>query len=82
MKVDYDNPRVVVALSEAPLNVRKAFFKQIRFLTENLNHPSLHAKKYDEARDLWQARVNRGWRFYFIIKDNTCIVLDAIPHPK
>ena len=45
MKVDYDNPRVVVALSEAPLNVRKAFFKQIRFLAENLNHPSLHAKK-------------------------------------
>ena len=55
MKVDYDNPRVVVALSVAPAKVRKAFFKQIRFLAENLHHPSLRAKKYDESQDLWQA---------------------------
>jgi hypothetical protein len=24
-------------------------------------HPSLRAKKYDEAGDLWQARVNYAW---------------------
>jgi len=82
MKVDYDNPRVVAALTVAPTNVRRAFFKQIRFLAGNLHHPSLHAKKYDEAQDLWQARVNKDWRFYFIIKANTYIVLDVIPHPK
>jgi mRNA interferase RelE/StbE len=82
MKVDYDHPRVVAALKEAPANVRKAFFKQISFLAKNFHHPSLHAKKYDEAKDLWQARVNKDWRFYFIIKGNTCIVLDVIPHPK
>jgi plasmid maintenance system killer protein len=82
MKVDYDNPRVVAALTVAPANVRKAFFKQVRFLAENLHHPSLHAKKYDEAQDLWQARVNKEWRFYFIIRGNTYVVLDVIPHPK
>jgi plasmid maintenance system killer protein len=26
---------------------------------------SLRAKKYDEKNDLWQARVNDDWRFYF-----------------
>ena len=82
MKVDYDNPRVVVALKSAPAHVRKAFFKQLAFLAGSLDHPSLRAKKYDEARDVWQARVNRDWRFYFIIVDDTYVILDVIPHPK
>ena len=30
-------------------------------------HPSLHAKKYDESTGLWQARANQSWRFYFTI---------------
>jgi mRNA interferase RelE/StbE len=82
MKVDYNNPGVVNQLRDAPPNVRKAFLKQIRFLAANLRHPSLRTKKYDESRDLWQARVTKGWRFYFIIQDETYIVLDVIPHPK
>jgi hypothetical protein len=82
MRVDYAHPRVVAALKSAPTIVRKAFYKQISLLAENLRHPSLHAKKYDEAQDLWQARVNKDWRFYFVIEGDTCIVLDVIPHPK
>jgi hypothetical protein len=46
----------------------KAFDKQTGFLVVNLNHPSLHAKKYAEATDMWQARVNRDWLFYFTIE--------------
>jgi len=41
--------------------VRKAFAKQLGFLLSKLTHPSLRAKKYDEANNIWQARVNRGW---------------------
>lgn len=44
----------------AASRVRKAFDKQSALLLGNLQHPSLHAKKYDEARDVWQARVNRN----------------------
>ena len=62
--------------------VRKAFGKQLGFLLGNLNHPSLHAKKYDEAKDIWQARVNRSWRFYFVIQGDEYVVLSIIPHPK
>ena len=82
MRVDYNNPRVVAALKAAPLPVRKAFSKQVSLLAGNLNHPSLHAKKFDEANDIWQARVNKSWRFYFVILDDTCVVLDVIAHPK
>ena len=74
--------RAIEALKDAPLKVRRAFNKQLRFLTANLQHPSLHAKKYDEAKDLWQARVNRDWRFYFLITDDTYRIEDVIPHPK
>ena len=70
------------ALEDAPATVRKAFFKQIRFLEQNLQHPSLRAKKYAETQDIWQARVNRGWRFYFIIFQAEYVIRDIIPHPK
>jgi hypothetical protein len=44
--------------------------------------PSLRAKKYDESQDLWQARVNKDWRFYFLIRDDIYYIVDIIPHPK
>jgi plasmid maintenance system killer protein len=42
----------------------------------------LHAKKYDESKDRWQARVNRDWRFYFNIVGDTYVIRDVVPHPK
>ncbi len=68
--------------AEAPPAVQKAFDKQVKLLVENFRHPSLRAKKYDEARSIWQARVNRDWRFYFLITGDTYLILNVIPHPK
>ena len=56
--------------------------KQIAYLVENLHHPSLRAKKYDEAQDIWQARVNQRYRFYFKIEGDTYWILSVTPHPK
>jgi mRNA interferase RelE/StbE len=81
MKLDY-LPRALEALADAPPDVQKAFFKQVRFLEQDLRHPSLRAKKYDESRDRWQARVNKDWRFYFKITDDTYTILEITPHPK
>jgi mRNA interferase RelE/StbE len=55
---------------------------QLAFLLSNLRHPSLRAKKYDEAIDIWQARVDDGYRFYFQIDGETYLLLSIIPHPK
>jgi mRNA-degrading endonuclease RelE of RelBE toxin-antitoxin system len=74
--------RVVDALKKAPHKIRRAFDKQLIFLVGDLHHPSLHAKKYDESRGLWQARVTLDWRFYFTIRDDTYWIEDVIPHPK
>lgn len=69
-------------LKTLPHSSKKRFYKQSRLLLENLRHPSLRAKKYDEARDIWQARVTRDWRFYFKIVADTYYLIDIIPHPK
>jgi mRNA interferase RelE/StbE len=51
--------------------------KQFNFLLSDVRHPSLHAKKYDESKDVWQGRIDRNYRFYFTIEGDT-----IIPHPK
>jgi mRNA-degrading endonuclease RelE of RelBE toxin-antitoxin system len=50
MRIDY-LPRAEKALAAAPANVRKAIFKQVKFLAQDLRRPSLRAKKYDESKD-------------------------------
>ena len=62
---------------------RKAKFdKQVGFLLMNLRHPSLRAKKYSESRNVWQARIDATYRFYFRIEDDIYHILSIIPHPK
>ena len=68
--------------AKAPEQVQRAFDKQSSLLLQNLHHPSLRAKKYDESQSLWQARVNKSWRFYFLIQDDVYYIVDIVPHPK
>lgn len=67
---------------DASIRVKRAFEKQIGYLAQDLHHPSLHAKKYDESGDRWQARVNQDWRFYFTIDGDVYVLLDIMRHPK
>jgi plasmid maintenance system killer protein len=43
---------------------------------------SLQAKKDDEARDTWQGRVTRDYRFYFQIDGDTYVIITITKHPK
>ena len=74
--------RFVQSYTTAPPAIQRAFDRKLELLLQDLRHPSLRTKKYDEARDLWQARVNKGWRFYFRIKGDTYQLIDITPHPK
>ena len=67
---------------KAPEKIQRAFDKQSLLLLENLRHPSLRAKKYDEGQDLWQARVTGVWRFYFKIMGDTYRMEEIQAHPK
>jgi mRNA-degrading endonuclease RelE of RelBE toxin-antitoxin system len=70
------------SFQEAPEKIQRDFGKQLAHLLRNIRHPSLRAKKHDESRGIWQARVNGGWRFYFIINGDLYELIDIMPHPK
>ncbi len=74
--------RFIRQLDAAPAEIQRAFRKQLSLLLHNLHHPSLRAKKYDETRDIWQARATGAWRFYFRIDGDTYQFLDIRSHPK
>lgn len=64
------------------IKLKKTADKQFNFLLQNLNHPSLRAKKYDEARDIWQGRISGSRRFYFQIRDDIYEIITIVKHPK
>ena len=76
------SPHFLRAYQKAPPEIQRVFDKQVLLLQQNLGHPSLRAKKYDEARDLWQCRVTGDWRFYFTIEDDTYHLHEIRSHPK
>ena len=81
MKLSF-TPNFTRHYNDAPKRIQKAFDKQSGLLLHDLRHPSLRAKKYDESRDLWQARVTGDWRFYFSIVDDTYLIQGVTKHPK
>jgi mRNA interferase RelE/StbE len=68
--------------ADAPAEVKRAFDKQVALLLQNGLHPSLRVKKYRGTETLWQARVNRDWRFYFTIEGGEYRMHEIVPHPK
>ena len=62
--------------------IQDKFGKQVNFLLTNISHPSLQVKKYDKEKQIWQARVDRNVRFYFLITKDAYILLEIRYHPK
>ncbi len=81
MRVHYTE-RFLKAYGSAPARIQRTFDKQAAYLVQDIRHSSLRAKKYDEANDIWQARVNQDWRFYFQIDRDMYVLLDIMKHPK
>ncbi|MCD6284011.1 hypothetical protein J7J12_02020 [bacterium] len=81
MKIYY-TPKFKQSFSKFPKEIKNKFYKQINFLLRNPRHPSLQIKKYDGSKGIWQARVDRKIRFYFLIEDNSYILLEIKKHPK
>jgi len=81
MTLNY-SPHFLRSYRKAPAEIQRAFDKKALLLVENFGHPSLRAKKYDESKDLWQARVTRDWRFYFSIVGEIYYLQEIRAHPK
>lgn len=81
MKIEY-TPLFQFNLKKFPKQIRKKFYKQVGFLINDIHHPSLQTKKYGGEKDVWQARVDKNIRFYFLIKKEVYVLLDIKSHPK
>jgi mRNA-degrading endonuclease RelE of RelBE toxin-antitoxin system len=81
MKI-YVTPKAKRDYADLSARLQRAIDKQLDFLILNIRHPSLRAKKYDEANDVWQGRVTDDYRFYFRIVGDEYRILGIIPHPK
>ena len=81
MKAEFVEP-FLRRFKKLPEVVKKKFEKQLIFLLDNSRHPSLRTKKYDEANNIWQARVDSSYRFYFKIQDDTYSIIAITKHPK
>lgn len=81
MKIEY-YPGFKDNLGKFSRGVREKFYKQIGYLLRDLRHPSLRAKKYDESRGIWQARIDKNVRLYFLIEGDQYILLEIREHPK
>lgn len=65
-----------------PPSLQKKADKQFAYLLSDFQHPSLHAKRYKGHDELWQARIDKEWRFYFFIVEPNFIIVSIIKHPK
>lgn len=74
--------RATKQYKKLPIDLKKKADKQFAYLLKDFRHPSLHAKKYGGTEDVWQARIDKSWRFYFHIIEPHYIIISIINHPK
>lgn len=71
------------AYKKLPPNVKKKVEKALKLLSQDPFHPSLRAKKIEpKRRGIWEARVNRFYRFTYKKKNDTVILRTVGPHDE
>lgn len=70
------------AYQKFPLKIQRKFNKQLNFLLNNLRYPSLRTKKLSEAGDIWEARIDKSYRFTFMIMDSSIRLIMIGPHDE
>lgn len=72
------------AYDAATPRIRRDFDKQIRLLLDHgPSYPSLDVHPWPaHGPDAKQARVNRAWRFYYFVEDDTYVIYRLQAHPK
>lgn len=81
MKIHY-TPKFKTNFQKFPKEIKVKFYKQVRYLLQDIRHPSLQVKKYNKRQGVWQARVDDKIRFYFLIIGDTYYLLTIKKHPK
>lgn len=65
-----------------PVTLQKKARKQFAYLLEDFHHPSIDAKKFKGVTNLWQGRIDKGYRFYFHVIEPDYVIISIINHLK
>ncbi|MFZ5452014.1 MAG: type II toxin-antitoxin system RelE/ParE family toxin [Thermodesulfobacteriota bacterium] len=57
-----------------PDQLQKIVDRKLELFLNNQRHPSLQVKKMQDPRDIWEARITKGYRLTFQIKGNVCLL--------
>ena len=61
---------------------RRSVRKALSLLGENLRHPSLHVKKMEGRKNVWEARSSKRLRMTFELLEGIIIVRNVGEHDK
>lgn len=67
-------------LGKLSSEIKRKFRKQLSFLLKDIRYPSLRVKKREELGNVWQARVDDNYRFFFQIQEDVYVILNIIKH--
>lgn len=65
-----------------PAPIRKKFQKQLAFFLDNVKHPSLRVKKMEGREYVWEARIDKFYRFTFQKEGKNLILRTVGPHDE
>ena len=57
-----------------PPELQNAADKQLKLLMKAPHHRSLHLKKMQDPRDIWEGRITKGYRFTFQLEGELCVL--------
>jgi mRNA-degrading endonuclease RelE of RelBE toxin-antitoxin system len=73
MKVAFTQP-FIKDYKGLPTDIQEEVDAQIARLLANPRHPSLRSKKMEGHAVIWEARVTKGYRLTFEIRDDTYLL--------
>ena len=59
--------------AKLPTDIRKKVDRQVDYLSKDIRHPGVRAKKVVSALDIWEARVDLHVRMTFRIEEDTLV---------
>ena len=63
-----------------PADLQKRFDQKLNLFLENPRHPSLHVHRYHARDDVWEAYINRKYRFTFSVTPVSITFRNIGPH--
>jgi mRNA interferase RelE/StbE len=73
MKLVY-GPRFLRDYDQLDAQLQRRVDQQIALLLRNPRHPSLRVHKMEGYTEIYEARVTKGYRLTFQLRDDTCIL--------